>query len=68
MLRKQRNTTVILGEAVGLDHDRRQVLLADGGPSEHDTLVVGDGETNWLEGALLVLVYSILAVSFFEFT
>ena len=26
-----------------------------------------DGETNWLEGALLVLVYAILGVSFFEF-
>ena len=32
VLRKQRNTTVILGEAVGLDVDRREVLLADGGP------------------------------------
>jgi Ca2+:H+ antiporter len=31
-------------------------------------LIAIDGETNWLEGALLVLVYSILAVSFFEFT
>jgi Ca2+:H+ antiporter len=26
-----------------------------------------DGESNWLEGALLVLVYAILAFSFFEF-
>ena len=31
-------------------------------------LIAIDGETNWLEGALLVLVYSILAVSFFEFS
>ncbi|HEX5148060.1 MAG TPA: calcium/proton exchanger [Candidatus Limnocylindrales bacterium] len=31
-------------------------------------LIAIDGETNWLEGALLVLVYTILAVSFFEFT
>ena len=31
-------------------------------------LIAIDGETNWLEGALLVLVYAILAVSFFEFT
>ena len=31
------------------------------------TLIAFDGESNWLEGALLVLVYLILAVSFFEF-
>ena len=31
-------------------------------------LIAIDGETNWLEGSLLVLVYVILAVSFFEFT
>jgi Ca2+:H+ antiporter len=30
-------------------------------------LVALDGESNWLEGALLVIVYLILAVSFFEF-
>ena len=29
-------------------------------------LIALDGESNWLEGALLMLVYSILAVSFFE--
>ena len=31
-------------------------------------LIAIDGETNWLEGALLVLVYAILAVSFLEFS
>ena len=31
------------------------------------SLIAIDGETNWLEGALLTLVYAILAVSFFEF-
>jgi Ca2+:H+ antiporter len=31
-------------------------------------LIAIDGESNWLEGALLVLVYAILGVSFFEFT
>jgi Ca2+:H+ antiporter len=31
-------------------------------------LIALDGESNWLEGALLVLVYAILAVSFFEFS
>ncbi len=30
-------------------------------------LIAIDGESNWLEGALLMLVYLILAVSFFEF-
>jgi Ca2+:H+ antiporter len=30
-------------------------------------LIAIDGESNWLEGALLVIVYAILAVSFFEF-
>jgi Ca2+:H+ antiporter len=30
-------------------------------------LIALDGESNWLEGALLCLVYVILAVSFFEF-
>ena len=43
VLRKQRNTTVILGEAVGLDPDRREVLIADGGPIAYDTLVVATG-------------------------
>jgi NADH dehydrogenase len=43
VLRKQRNTTVILGEAVGLDPDRREVLLSDGGPIWYDTLIVATG-------------------------
>jgi Ca2+:H+ antiporter len=30
-------------------------------------LISIDGESNWLEGALLMLVYGILAVSFYEF-
>lgn len=30
-------------------------------------LIALDGESNWLEGALLMIVYAILAVSFFEF-
>src|SRR6478672_1345754 len=40
LFRKQCNTTVILGEAVGIDPDKRQVLMADGGPIDYDTLVV----------------------------
>jgi len=43
ILHKQRNTTVILGEAVGIDPDRREVLLADGGPIAYDTLIVATG-------------------------
>ena len=30
-------------------------------------LIALDGESNWLEGSLLILVYVILAISFFEF-
>ena len=29
-------------------------------------LIALDGESNWLEGALLIIVYLILAASFFE--
>ena len=43
ILRKQRNTTVILGEAVDLDVERRRVLLSDGGPIEYDSLIVATG-------------------------
>ena len=32
ILRAQRNATVILGEAVGIDVEKREVLLSDGGP------------------------------------
>jgi Ca2+:H+ antiporter len=31
-------------------------------------LIAIDGESNWLEGALLILVYAVLGVSFFEFS
>jgi len=43
VLRRQRNTTVILGQAIGLDPDRREVLIADGGPIGYDTLIVATG-------------------------
>ena len=43
VLRKQRNATVILGEAVGLDVEGRRVLLSDGGPIPYDTLIVATG-------------------------
>jgi NADH:ubiquinone reductase (H+-translocating) len=43
ILRRNRNTTVLLGEAVGLDPDRREVQMSDGGPIAYDTLVVATG-------------------------
>jgi NADH dehydrogenase len=46
ILRRQRNTTVILGEATGVDLDGRRVLLADGGPIEYDSLIVATGSSH----------------------
>src|SRR4051794_37993885 len=43
ILRRDRNTTVLLGEATGIDAERREVLLSDGGPIQYDTLVVATG-------------------------
>ena len=43
ILRRHRNATVLLGEAVGLDPERREVLMSDGGPIGYDTLVVATG-------------------------
>ena len=43
ILRRNRNTTVLLGEAVGLDPERREVIVADGGPIAYDTLIVATG-------------------------
>jgi NADH dehydrogenase len=43
ILRRARNTTVLLGEAVRLDPERREVELSDGGPIGYDTLIVATG-------------------------
>jgi NADH:ubiquinone reductase (H+-translocating) len=43
ILRRNANTTVLLGEAIGLDPERREVELSDGGPIPYDTLVVATG-------------------------
>ncbi len=43
ILSRQRNATVILGEAVGIDIDRREVQVSDGGPIRYDTLIVATG-------------------------
>ena len=43
IFRRQKNTTVLLGEAVGIDVEAREVLMSDGGPIGYDTLVVAAG-------------------------
>ena len=43
ILRRQKNTTVLLGEAVDIDPARREVQLSDGGPIAYDTLIVAAG-------------------------
>jgi NADH dehydrogenase len=43
IFRKRMNTTVLLGEAVGLDTVKREVVLSDGGPIPYDTLIVATG-------------------------
>src|SRR6187549_3803889 len=43
VFRKRKNTTVLLGQAIGVDVDARQVLLSDGGSIDYDTLIVASG-------------------------
>ena len=43
ILRRQRNTSVLLGEAVAIDTARREVALSDGGAIPYDTLIVAAG-------------------------
>jgi NADH:quinone reductase (non-electrogenic) len=43
ILRPQRNTTVLLGEASEIDPERRIVTLSDGGPIPYDSLIVAAG-------------------------
>ncbi|HET7026946.1 MAG TPA: NAD(P)/FAD-dependent oxidoreductase [Candidatus Limnocylindrales bacterium] len=43
IFRKRRNTTVLLGEAIGIDPERHEITLADGGPIPYDSLVVATG-------------------------
>src|SRR5271170_3230484 len=45
VLRKQKNTQVLLGEAVNIDTDKRQVILSDG-VVDYDTLIVATGSTH----------------------
>jgi Ca2+:H+ antiporter len=60
---------VLLGLVVGQPMDlvfQPLEVAAVGAAVGISALIALDGESNWLEGALLVLVYVILAVSFFE--
>ena len=43
MFGRRKNTTVLLGEAVALDPDRREVRLSDGGTIRYDSLIVATG-------------------------
>jgi len=43
VLSKQKNTRVLLGEAMDVDPSRSQVLLRDGGVVEYDSLIVATG-------------------------
>jgi Ca2+:H+ antiporter len=61
---------VLLGLVVGQPMDlvfEPLEVAAVGVAVAISALIAFDGESNWLEGALLILVYIILAVSFFEF-
>ena len=61
---------VLLGLVVGQPMDlvfEPLEVAAVGVAVAISALIAFDGESNWLEGALLTLVYIILAVSFFEF-
>ena len=46
VLRRQRNTQVLLGEAVDLDAEHRRVIL-DSGDLEYDTLIVATGSWDY---------------------
>jgi Ca2+:H+ antiporter len=56
---------VLIGQPMDLVFHPLEVV-AVGAAVGISALIALDGESNWLEGALLVIVYVILAVSFFE--
>jgi Ca2+:H+ antiporter len=59
-------TGLVIGQPMDLVFEPLEVA-AVGVAVAISALIALDGESNWLEGALLMLVYVILAVSFFEF-
>lgn len=46
VLGRQKNTRVLLGEAVDIDPNARRVLVADGAAFEYDSLIVATGAKN----------------------
>jgi NADH:ubiquinone reductase (H+-translocating) len=46
VLRRQKNTQVLLGEAVDLDAERRAVIMDDGQMVEYDSLIVATGSAD----------------------
>ena len=61
---------VLLGALMGQPMDlvfTPLEIAAVGAAVGISALIALDGESNWLEGSLLILVYVILAISFFEF-
>jgi Ca2+:H+ antiporter len=57
---------IVVGQPMNLVFQPLEVA-AVGAAVGISALIALDGESNWLEGALLTIVYVILAVSFFEF-
>ena len=57
---------VLIGQPMDLVFEPLEVA-AVGAAVGISALIALDGESNWLEGALLVIIYIILAGSFFEF-
>ena len=45
VLKRQKNTRVLLGEAIGIDVAKRRVILSDGAV-DYDTLVIGTGSSH----------------------
>ncbi len=43
ILRRNANTTVLLGEAIDIDVGARRIVLSDGGPIPYDSLIVATG-------------------------
>jgi len=56
---------LVVGQPMNLVFEPLEVA-AVGAAVGISALIALDGESNWLEGALLTIVYIILAVSFFE--
>ncbi|MGH9355808.1 MAG: NAD(P)/FAD-dependent oxidoreductase [Terriglobia bacterium] len=46
VLKRQRNTRVLLGEVVDIDPAARRIMLADGASFEYDSLIVATGSQN----------------------